>query len=187
MIGSANSPLSMFTGGQGTGEAFQAALAQGTGPASALADALKGTVDRYHQVMQSQQENAYRTDQIKTKYDTLGQNRLEYEAEKASDAKAVADSTPPWAKNFDPSNPIMVPDGKGGKIPVAPTYAADGRVTGVRPINVPFNIFQMGQDQPVSEHPQSSSAAALAKLQASTDALTQQLNGNDGQGGQPLP
>lgn len=62
MLGSANSPLSMFNGGGGS--AFQAALAQGTGPASALADALKGTVDRYHQVLNSQQDQVNKLAQI---------------------------------------------------------------------------------------------------------------------------
>lgn len=64
MIGAANSPMSMFTGGGG--DAFQQGMMIGNtnSPASTVADALKNVVDRYHQNLAAQQEHQNKLEEI---------------------------------------------------------------------------------------------------------------------------
>lgn len=182
MIGADNSPLSGFNGG---GSAFQAALAQGTGPASSIADALRGTVDTYHKVLSAAQENAYRTQQIKTKYDQLGSNRLDYESARASDAAAAKAGTPSQFQNYDYSKPIMTTvDGK--QVAIYPKYGPTGGFLGVQTINPNLNVIEAAANQP-----QTTTSAAQSKLDQlakdTHDLITAQNGGNIGQGGSPLP
>jgi len=64
MIGAANSPMSMFTGGGN--DAFQRGMMIGSvnSPATAIGNALKGTLDKYNAHLSAQQEQQNKLAQI---------------------------------------------------------------------------------------------------------------------------
>lgn len=68
MIGAANSPMNMFNAGGG--DAFQRGMVIGNAnsPFSSVAEALKNTVDRYHQHLDAQQEQQNKIDLLKQEY-----------------------------------------------------------------------------------------------------------------------
>lgn len=68
MIGAGVSPMSMFN--PGGGDAFQRGMIIGNAnsPFSSVAEALKSTVDRYHQHLDNQQEQQNKIDLIKQEY-----------------------------------------------------------------------------------------------------------------------
>lgn len=76
MIGAANSPMNMFNAGGG--DAFQRGMVIGNAnsPFSSVAEALKNTVDRYHQHLDTQQEQQNKIDLFNQEMQLKRQNAL---------------------------------------------------------------------------------------------------------------
>lgn len=158
------------------------------GPGGAISQALQQTIDRYHQVLQASTENQYRLGQIKEKYGQLGQNRLDYESAKSADAAKAKASIPSQFQNYDYSHPILVDNGSGKKIPIYPKFDPNGGFAGVQPVQGTTSLMDMinSQSGGAQAGPSSDLSSTLAELHQKMNLYTAS-QGNEGQGGQPLP
>lgn len=134
MIGSANSPMSMFTGGGN--EAFQRGMMIGNAnsPFSSVGDAFRNTLDKYNAHLGAQQEQQNKLDLIQKQYDIMGSNATNLYNAKREAARPVNDLSEKYnlTDPSDPRNQTMI-----GGVPVAmaPVRNTYGDVVDMKPWN----------------------------------------------------
>lgn len=134
MIGSRNSPLSMFDGG---GDAFQRGMVIGNAnsPFSTVADALRNTVDKYNAHLGAQQEQANKLDLIKQQYGMQGQNLISGIREKYNQSTPQLSPAEAAIDPMHPEDPKFIRNVGGVQMYPQPMYDAYGRIKGYKYVN----------------------------------------------------
>lgn len=147
MIGAANSPMNMFTGGGG--DAFQRGMVIGdaNSAASPIARAFQNTLEKYNAHLSAQAEQQDKLDLIQKQYGLQGQNLLAGIKEKFDQSAPKLSPTEQQIDPMHPEDPRFIRNvgetkdaqgtvvEQGVKMYPQPIYDSYGRIKGYKYVN----------------------------------------------------